>query len=202
VNSKVTRRLDAVVFDLDGVLRHFDREAELQLEIRHGMRPGSLLLAAFGDDLGTQLTTGGIDWQEFIERLADRIGRPATREFEELRAELDHEAMELLAKLRATGTLVALLTNGTDRTEQELADHGIAESFDRVFNTARLGVSKPDPDVYRTVTGRLGLEPARIGFVDDRFDNIAAARSHGWHAHHYDTLDGVARWLEGFALFE
>lgn len=192
--------IEAVVFDLDGVLRHFDRAAEAALEDRHGLERGALLRAAFGDDLGNQLVVGQIDWPEFTDRLAERIGLAAVREFEELRAVLDHAAIEVLDRLRHRGTTVALLTNGTLRTEMELVEHGIADSFDHIFNTARLGVAKPHPDVFERVTVELDRPPQAVGFVDDREDNVTAAIAHGWSGHHYQSLDGVVEWLRSLGL--
>ncbi len=192
--------IEAVVFDLDGVLRHFDRAAEAALEDRHGLERGALLTAAFGDDLGNQLVVGEIDWPEFTDRLAQRIGMDAVREFEELRAVLDHAAIEVLERLRHGGTTVALLTNGTLRTEVELVEHGIADAFDHIFNTARLGVAKPHPDVFDRVTIELGRPASTVGFVDDREDNVAAAIAHGWTGHHYRSLEGVVEWLASLGL--
>jgi len=192
--------IEAVVFDLDGVLRHFDRSAEAALEERHGMEPGALLTAAFGDELGQRLIVGEIDWPEFTDRLAERIGMAAVQEFMELRAVLDHAAIEVLERLRHSGTTVALLTNGTLRTESELVEHGIVDSFDRIFNTARLGVAKPHPDVFERVTSELARPATSIGFVDDREDNVEAAVAHGWTGHHYRSLEGVVDWLASLGL--
>lgn len=185
----------AVVFDLDGVLRHFDREAERLLEVRHGLPPGALIDAAFGDDLGLSLVTGEIDWPEYAESLALRIGRPATDEFVAMRATLDHDAVRLVERLRATGRPVALLTNGTRRTDQELAEHGLVGVFDAVFNAAVLGVAKPDRAVYEIVTAELAIDAPGIGFVDDHLPNVEAAGAFGWRAHHYRDLAGVVSWL-------
>jgi len=184
-----------VVFDLDGVLRHFDREAERLLELRHGLDSGALIKSAFGDELGLRLVTGEIDWPEYGDLLAGRIGRPATEDFMAMRAILDTEAVDLVARLRASGRPVALLTNGTRRTDQELAEHGLTQAFDAVFNAAVLGVAKPDRAVYDIVTSELAVEPARIGFVDDHLPNVEAAETFGWRAHHYRDLAGVVEWL-------
>lgn len=191
---------EVVVFDLDGVLRHFDRDAERELEARHGLEHGALLDAAFGDELGLRLVTGEIDWPEFADGLAARIGRPATDEFLAMRAVLDHAAVQLVHDIRAAGRPVALLTNGTLRTEEELVEHGIAQVFDRVFNAARIGVAKPDPLVYEVVTAELGVAPAGIAFIDDVGANVTAARSAGWSAHHYQGLDEARAWLCGLGL--
>jgi FMN phosphatase YigB (HAD superfamily) len=56
------------------------------------------------------------------------------------------------------------------------------------------------PDVFERVTAELSRPPNAIGFVDDRADNVASAVEHGWFGHHYQSLDGVVSWLEGFGL--
>ncbi len=193
--------LEVVVFDLDGVLRHFDREAERLLEVRHDLEPGSLIRAAFGDELGGSLVTGRIDWPEFADRLALRIGRPATDDFLAMRAILDHDAVDVVARLRDTGRPVALLTNGTLRTDEELAEHGLTHAFDAVFNAAVLGVAKPDRAIYEIVTESLAVEPSAIGFVDDHLPNVEAASAYGWQAHLYQDLRGVVDWLTAVGAF-
>lgn len=187
--------IEAVVFDLDGVLRHFDREAERLLEERHRLAPGSLISAAFGDELGFNLVTGRIDWPEFAEQLELRIGRPATKDFLAMRAILDHDAVALVERIRGSGLPVALLTNGTLRTDAELAEHGLTGAFDAVFNAAVLGVAKPDRVIYEIVTAELSLEPPAIAFVDDHLPNVEAASDFGWRAHLYRDLPGVVDWL-------
>jgi len=43
------------------------------------------------------------------------------------------------------------------------------------------GVMKPQHGIYAEAERRFALEPAATVFVDDRGDNIATARSRGWH---------------------
>ncbi|MFE6097326.1 hypothetical protein ACFQ7M_35900 [Streptomyces massasporeus] len=50
--------------------------------------------------------------------------------------------------------LVALVSNGT--TEQGLALQGLDAVADTVVNTARIGVAKPDPRVYRIAAEWIG----------------------------------------------
>jgi 2-haloacid dehalogenase len=42
---------------------------------------------------------------------------------------------------------------------------------------------KPDPAIYAVLEHRSGLPVADLLFIDDRADNIAAARARGWHGH-------------------
>jgi HAD superfamily hydrolase (TIGR01509 family) len=43
------------------------------------------------------------------------------------------------------------------------------------------GVMKPHSGIYAEAERRFALEPRATVFVDDRADNIAAARARGWH---------------------
>lgn len=42
---------------------------------------------------------------------------------------------------------------------------------------------KPDPQIYRVLEERCGFPTGDLLFIDDRADNIAAARARGWHGH-------------------
>jgi 2-haloacid dehalogenase len=43
------------------------------------------------------------------------------------------------------------------------------------------GVMKPHARIYAEAERRFSLEPGDTVFIDDRADNIAAARTRGWH---------------------
>lgn len=57
------------------------------------------------------------------------------------------------------------------------------------------GVMKPHAGVYAEAERRFALEPASTVFIDDRCDNIAAARGRGWqgivHRDHSGTLEAL-----------
>ncbi|HSG54085.1 MAG TPA: HAD-IA family hydrolase, partial [Paracoccaceae bacterium] len=44
-------------------------------------------------------------------------------------------------------------------------------------------LAKPDPAIFRLAEQRFGHAPHNLLFIDDRADNIAAARDRGWHGH-------------------
>lgn len=44
-------------------------------------------------------------------------------------------------------------------------------------------LAKPDPAIYRLAEQRFGHASHNLLFIDDRADNIAAARDRGWHGH-------------------
>jgi putative hydrolase of the HAD superfamily len=87
----------------------------------------------------------------------------------------------VLEVVRATRTVaqVGLLTNGTSRLAADLAELGIAEEFDVIFNSAELGVAKPDPAVYLLACSRLATSPQNVFFVDDSPSHVDGASEAG-----------------------
>lgn len=61
--------------------------------------------------------------------------------------------------------------------------------FDKIYLSCRLGMSKPDPEIYRTVTRDLNLPAGQCLFIDDRAENIAGARAEGWQTYLLDDFD-------------
>jgi putative hydrolase of the HAD superfamily len=169
-------QIEAVVFDFDGVVRHWYEEDTASVERAHGLAPGSIMGVAFGPDLGELVVTGGITHLEWFAAVGERLGSPeAVAEWSSHRGEVDPEAVALIDELRAAGITVGLLSNATTRLEEDLDVLGLASRLDHIFNTARLGVCKPNPAVYHQVVARLGLVGAQIAFTDDHPGWAAAA---------------------------
>jgi len=174
--------IHAVVFDLDGVIRHWDPGPNADIERRHGLAPGAILDAAFAPDLAIAAITGQLTHDRWTAAVAERIGSPeAVAEWREHRGTLDPEMAAFVGEVRATGCTVGLLSNATTRLREDLAHLGLAQAFDVVFNTAELGVCKPDHEVYREVLRRLDLPGDEVVFTDDLPDWAAAASAVGMH---------------------
>jgi putative hydrolase of the HAD superfamily len=172
----------AVVFDLDGVVRHWDPSVNAAIEERHGLAPGAILDAAFDPELGPAAVTGALDYDTWIARIGERLGSLApVLEWGEFRGRVDREAVALVEAVRAAGYQVGLLSNATTRLEEDLEHLGLDSAFDAVFNTARLGVCKPDPEVYRLVVAELGVPAAQVVFTDDTPSWAEAATAVGLH---------------------
>lgn len=67
----------AVVFDLDGVLRHFAPEHVAEIEADHGLLAGSIHAAAFAPALLDPVITGRVRRADWVRCVGERIGCPA-----------------------------------------------------------------------------------------------------------------------------
>ena len=53
--------------------------------------------------------------------------------------------------------------------------------------SADVNTIKPHPRIFRLLESRCALAPARKVFIDDLPANVEAARTHGWHAIHFES---------------
>lgn len=86
---------------------------------------------------------------------------------------------DALARLRATGAKVAIVSNSEGSLESLFARLGILGAFDFVLDSAIVGVEKPDPRIFAIATERAGVPAARALHLGDTFatDVLGARRA-------------------------
>lgn len=98
-------------------------------------------------------------------------------------AHLNQPLLDETKLLRARGMPIHLATVQEHERARYIWDRlELNLYFDRLHYAADLGAAKPDAAFYRMIQARTGLAPGEIFFVDDRPDNVEAARTLGWHA--------------------
>jgi FMN phosphatase YigB (HAD superfamily) len=78
-------------------------------------------------------------------------------------------------------------------TRSQLAEWGI---FERVFTSADAGMRKPDLCFFKYVLGEIKAEPSSVVFVDDKPENVLAARSLGINGIVFDDIQHVRQSLK------
>ena len=184
--------ITVVLFDLDGVVRHFDERAAARIEASHSLPAGSLAASAFAEPHLTELTTGRLTRAEWVRRVGDHVGNHvAARAWGATPASLDDEVLRLAAELRALGLTTAVLTNGTDAVRAELRALDFPSDFGTIYNSAEIGHAKPDPAVFHHVLEDLGVRADEVFFTDDTRRNTVAAADLGMVAHHFTDVPGL-----------
>jgi 2-haloacid dehalogenase len=120
-----------------------------------------------------QVTADGLDFALASLGIDDP---PLRRRLLDLYERLDAypEARETLARLRAGGRKLAILSNGSPpMLEAAVHSAGLADLLDAVLSVESVGIYKPAPVVYELAPRRLGVAPGEIAFVS----------SNGWDVH-------------------
>ena len=106
-----------------------------------------------------------------------------------LRLKAYPEVKDMLARLRARGMKLAILSNGEPKMlAAAAANSGIADLIDAILSVEEVGVFKPHPSVYRLPADRFGLPPGDMCFVS----------SNGWDAHAAKAFGYRVLWCNRF----
>jgi putative hydrolase of the HAD superfamily len=90
------------------------------------------------------------------------------------------EAREFLARLKAAGKRVVLVTNAHPEILSIKDAHlGVRRRFDAVYSAHEFGEPKENPAFWPRLAARERFDPARTLFADDNAAVLEAARGHG-----------------------
>ena len=179
-----TRPVHTVLLDADGVLQA-PQEGWLERWRPHA---GDDLEGFVGEMFVAEqpALTGDVGLRESVETfLRERGGaEPDPAVVEEIVSgwamiEVFGEAFALVDEIRGAGVRCHLASNQQVFRRDVMLDLGYREHVDRTFFSCDLGVAKPDPEYFRAILRDLRCGPEGVVFVDDREDNVEAARSVG-----------------------
>jgi len=176
--------IEAVVFDLDGVL--IDSEPVWE-EVRRG------LVAERGGHWApdAQRRLMGMSTPEWARYLSQDLGvglppdqvaamvidRMAARYREQL--PLMPGAVEAVQRLAARWPLGLASSAPAVLIDTVLEAAGLRPHFQVTMSTEQVPHGKPAPDIYLAVTSRLGVEPARCAAVEDSSNGLRSAAAAG-----------------------
>jgi putative hydrolase of the HAD superfamily len=196
------RPFDAVLCDLDNVIRFYDLTRLARLEQLAGLAEGTTMRVAYAPETDLPLLLGKIgkeQWVETIVRgLVGEVSEPQARELGTALAEApfraDDVVVTMLRRIREHMPLV-LVTNATLELESDLASLGLSDLAHHVVSSARVGVAKPDREIYEIAAERAETAVERCLFVDDRLENIEAAVALGMTGLHYREPEDLRKVL-------
>lgn len=183
---------DAVLCDLDNVIRFYDLAPLAELERAVGVAEGTTAEVAYAPEVDLPLLLGKITKEAWVHSIAsalsDQIPLTHARELGMALADApfraDDVVVAMLRRVRGHMPLV-LVTNATLELERDLESMGLVDLADHVVSSAQVGVAKPDQVIYEIAAERAGVAAHRCLFVDDRWENVEAAVSLGMTGVHY-----------------
>jgi putative hydrolase of the HAD superfamily len=192
----VPGRIDAVIFDIGGVVQDSPLHAIARYERDHGLPSGAInrTVAACGDGgAWARLERGELTVASFCAPFeadcrSHGLAVDSARLMTYIReAHVPRPVMlAAIRELRRHGLRVAALTNNWVDEGRRPTD-GLREHFDVFVESVTAGVRKPDPQIYALVCKELGVPPARTAFLDDIGRNLKPARALGMATIKVDT---------------
>ena len=139
-----------------------------------------------------------------------------SREFSIPAEEISHAYKQALSSLQVNQDIAAfvkeLKESSADLQVYALTNVSISEynyacklpfewtAFDAVFPSYLVGERKPDRQIYDRLIAATGIDPRSAVFVDDKAENVAAARALGMHGIICDYPDKTATVLRDLFL--
>jgi 2-haloacid dehalogenase len=194
-------RIDAVVFDLGGVLLDWNpRYLYRQLFTDENAMEKFLANVCtlewhVAHDLGHSTAESCAELARRHPAQAEMIQAWAERSEDMVAGAID-ETVEILSELRAAGTPCYVLSNmERESFPLRLARFEFLQSFDGYVISGLEGVVKPDPKIFELLLERFGLDRRHTLFIDDSPANVDAANAIGLPAIHYRSADDLRRRL-------
>ncbi len=178
--------IDAVVFDLDGVI--IDSE-ELWDEVREGLareHGGRWSEQAQADMMGMSST----EWSHYMHEVVglpeppEEINREVVRRMLARHSEhlpLIDGAVDAVKRLAAHWPLGVASSSNRVLIDHVLELSGLAPYFEVTVSSEEVERGKPAPDVYLEAARRLGVEPPRSAAIEDSASGIRSAHAAGMH---------------------
>ncbi len=181
-----------ILFDLGGVLLNIDYKLTEKAFIDLGItdfpeRYSQLSQTPVFDDF----ETGKIDKDSFIAQMQAMAGVPLSAQqitdaWNAMLLDYPLRRLQILQQLRLYYDLL-LLSNTNEIHEAAFNDilykaHGmptLGVFFDKVYLSHRIGMRKPNPEVFRHILDENGLNAADTLFIDDSPQHIEGAKSVG-----------------------
>ncbi|MGH3126670.1 MAG: HAD family hydrolase [Gaiellaceae bacterium] len=195
--------IEAVIFDLDGVLldsEHIWPEVKEQVVRERG---GRWLDDAQADMMGMS----SIEWSRYMHDVLGVPGSPEEIDAEVVRRMLAVYVREL-PLIEGAGAVVERLAGAfrlalASSSNREVIDaalelSGLAPLFEATVSSEEVARGKPAPDVFLEAARRIDVAPARCAAVEDSGNGIRAAHAAGMrvlaipNAHYPPTADALA----------
>jgi HAD superfamily hydrolase (TIGR01509 family) len=195
--------IEAVVFDLDGVL--LDSE-QVWNDVREQLareRGGRWSDRAQQDMMGmsspewSRYMHDVVGLEESPEEINAEVVRRLLERYRELLPLLPG-ALEAVGRLAACWPLGVASSSNRPVIEAFLDSAGVRELFAATVSSEEVGRGKPAPDVFLEAARRLGVPPERCAAIEDSANGIRAAKAAGMHvvavpnAHYPPPQDALA----------
>lgn len=180
-----------LIFDFGGVIYQIDFERQKNTFLSLGINGFENLYAqASQNSLFSDLETGKIGEDIFREKLIGLIGKnipvPMVDElWNSILIDYFHDKIGLLQKLKSKYRL--MLLSNTNKihysfyTEQFLTRYGydFNDLFDNTYWSFKIGMRKPDQEIFERVIAENGFTQENALFIDDTVQNTESAEKYG-----------------------
>ncbi len=171
--------IKAIIFDCFGVL-YLDRAQSLQERYPNN--------ASELRNLNVSADNGFLDRADYILAVSDLVSSTPQEieSFVSLEHSLNRPLLDMIRRdLKPRYKLGVLSNIGRGWMDDFFDVHALHGLFDTVVVSGEEGITKPHPEIYKTVASRLGVAVGECVMIDDLETNCAGADAAGMRSIHF-----------------
>ncbi len=196
--------IQGIAFDWGGVLIENPAQAIADWILNHtGISPE--FMKHLPEDLLVKFQKGQVSEEEFWDSVETELELNISTKTGLWRSAFEASYLpqgamfDLVAQIQKKGLRTAILSN-TEMPAVHFFREQNYSQFDIELFSCELGMAKPDRDIYEAAIEVFGLVPEKIVFIDDKPENIEAARVLGMRGIVFGTEEQVRGELRELGL--
>ena len=189
----------AVFWDIGGVLASngWDREERARVVAQFGLDAGDF--QERHKQIVPELEVGRITLDDYLDQTVFWRPQPFTREAFKgailAQSQPHPDTLAFARDLGARHRLYALNNESRELNDHRIQAFGLGDVLLAFFSSCYLGLSKPGPAIYRAALDLAGVRPGQAVMIDDRAQNVEAARGVGMQGIQYENVEQLKKAL-------
>lgn len=205
--AQAEQPIKAVVFDFGGVIAQADT-TQMSNFLITSFNINKEELSSALRDMQTYVSKGGSEkqfWEQFAipKKISlpndwfDQFGIVIKKSLTEM-----PESLLIVKTLQSQGYQTAMLSDVTQYQAEIIRKMGYYDLFTPVLLSYEIGVKKPNPEAFQILLKKLNLPASSVLFIDDRMENVEAAKKQGIDSIQFVNPEQLKKELEkrGFDL--
>jgi putative hydrolase of the HAD superfamily len=203
MNNLQLSNIDAIIFDLGGVILNLDFDLTINAFKELGGDNFDLLFTkAYQDKIFDKFETGQINSKEFVQYMLDFLPDEVKRgliydAWNAMLLDLPHHRIDFLNEIKQTHRIF-LLSNTNEihykefskRTQEVYGNSKLLEEiFEKAYFSHLLKKRKPNADAFQVIIDNHNLEVGKTVFIDDSIQHIEGAKKVGLLTYHLVNED-------------
>jgi epoxide hydrolase-like predicted phosphatase len=144
-------------------------------------------------------------WTDFAEKKGIFLPKNFSSQLKKVMKEainINPKMFSLVDELKQKKITVGMLSNIDKRLANFVSEFGFYKPFSPCLLSCDIGVEKPNLKAYKILLQTLNLDPEKVVFIDDKIENVTAAKKLGIDAFLFQSTKQTRKELEDRGLLK
>ena len=200
-----TESVQAIIFDLGKVIVDFDHHTISKKLTHFSPYPEAAIFdAIFSSGLVQQFDCGQLQPEVFFailkQQLRLTLSLPEFQSIWNTIFSIKQGMIPLIDALATTYTLIGLSNTNVWHFTYCREHFPVLDRFTAWILSYEVGISKPDPRIYRCAVEAAGVQPHQCLYIDDVYEFIVAGESVGLQGIHFVSVAELVHQLKNYGV--